>query len=217
MDTKTRTATLAVRAKSDDEREGVIEAYASVFDTRYDVGYALERVVKGAFEDSLEARPTLAIYHEHGWRRGDAPIGVASAWEDDHGLKVEAELFLDDSKARAVYTSVERGALTEWSIGFVVREEAIVTDDDGLDVFEVRRADLLEASTTIRGSNPDTETVGVRASAVCPVCGTATETRDEREHVEERDDEEPEKLALVDVLDPNDPAERWLESVLGDA
>ena len=214
MDTiNARSLPLTVRAKRDDEREGVIEAYASVFGTRYDVGFMLERVAEGAFADSLDERDgALAIYHEHGWRRGDAPIGIASATEDEHGLKVEAELFLDDPKASSVYRAVEAGALREWSIGFVPRETASVTDDDGLDVEEIRKADLLEASTTIRGANPDTDTVGVRTFDHCPVCARTPEHRDEREVVEE-DDEVPEHLVLTD---PTDPAERWLDRLLAE-
>ena len=214
---KARTAPLAVRVKEDDEREGVIEAYASVFGTRYDVGFAQERVAKGAFLDSLDARGSLAIYHEHGWKRGDAPIGVAEAREDDTGLLVEAELFLDDPKAASVYRSVERGALNEWSIGFVPTEVAIVRDEDGLDVEEVRRADLLEASTTIRGANPDTSTVGVRASSGCPVCASEPAVVDERDDLD--DDEPHEQLTIDDALrglDLTDPAERWLAEQLSE-
>lgn len=211
MDTiNARTMTLAVRAKGDDERDGIIEAYASVFDTRYDVGFALERIVKGAFEDSLAERDSLAIYHEHGWKRGDAPIGVAKAEEDDVGLRVEAELFLDDPKASAVYRAVDAGALTEWSIGFVPTELAFVTDDDGLDVEEVRKADLLEASTTIRGANPDTTTEVVRSMSTCPVCSRTPETRDERDPSEGDEPDTPANL----LLDPTDPAERRLYELL---
>lgn len=152
--------------------EGVVVAYASVFGTEYRVGYdTSERIAPGAFADSLKERKAFAIYHEHGWRRGDAPIGVTrKAEEDDKGLRIEAQLWVDDDpKARAVYRSLEAEALREWSIGFLPTEEVKI---DGGEVVEVRKADLLEASTVLMGANPDTETVGVRAGA-CPTCGQA--------------------------------------------
>lgn len=155
---------LQVRA-APDKGEGVVEAYASVFDVDYRVGYGLKETIKpGAFAESIKDR-SIPIYHEHSWRNGDEPIGVTRAVaEDETGLRVEAELFVDTSpKARNVYRAMEARALNEWSIGFVPTEETTVTRENGDEVIEVTKGDLLEASTVLRGANPETDTVGVRA------------------------------------------------------
>jgi HK97 family phage prohead protease len=158
-------------AEDGEETEGVLIGYASIYDESYRIGYASkESITPGAFDASIAAQGgVIPIYYEHSWSSQkssvpQAPIGVGYVSSDKKGLKVRAELFINDNTtARSVFLAAKAGALREWSVGHVAT--AIRFDDEDKDLEHIDQSMLLEASVVLRGANPKTEMVEVRSDA----------------------------------------------------
>lgn len=146
--------------------KGVVEAYVSVFgNTFVEGGFFMERKVrieKGAFASSLAAKKSIPILMAHDWM--SPPIGhTTEAVEDDKGLRLTIQMYLDTDDGRSVYRSIEAGALSEYSIGFLWKAYDTEKDEDDNEVRVYTDVELLEASAVLKGANPLTETVSVNA------------------------------------------------------
>ncbi len=149
------------RAAPEDQGEGILEGYASVYERSYAIGRTTnECITRGAFDAQCGAEEVaLPLFYEHDW---DNPIGVVYARSDSKGVRVRAELFIDaNERARSVYLAAKAGALREWSIGFRAGNDDIrvVGDTEHVD-----RGELIETSIVVRGANRDTEMLSVRAA-----------------------------------------------------
>lgn len=106
------------------------------------------------------------------------PIGhTTEAAEDDRGLRIVGQLYLDDPTVARIWHAMNAGALREWSIGYRVLLGQVSDDDE--DLVEVLESELLEASVVLRGANPDTETVRVAGAHDRCVQAALTELRRE--------------------------------------
>lgn len=158
-DTRLRRAKLKTRAV-DAEGEGAFEAYVSVFDTVYSIGWGWEeKILKGAFAESLAAQPVQPVMWDHAWEFG--PIGDATGEEDDKGLKETGALYLGSDLVDRVWKGMTAEAINEWSIAFYVEELTWSDEEPELDV--IVKADLVEVTACLRGANPDTETTDLRS------------------------------------------------------
>ncbi len=117
---KTMQASFDVKNITD---EGVIEGYGNVFNVK---DHALDITMKGAFSKSLSDiksnGKTLPLLYQH---KADEPIGVFTELsEDQHGLKVKAQINLDTQKGREVLSLIKQKAISGLSIGYrTIREE----------------------------------------------------------------------------------------------
>jgi HK97 family phage prohead protease len=147
---------LAAAAPTDDVPQGILEGYASVFDVPYSTGRTTREVIKaGAFAESLKKTGgVMPLFYEHRW--GDGPIGVVTASEDETGLRVRAEVFMDDPRGRNVWRATLAGAFDEWSIGYLVDASKSVFASDSPNLEQVFAADVLESSVVVKGANPGT-------------------------------------------------------------
>lgn len=153
-----------------DDIEGVLEGYASVYDVEYRIDYNLkETIAPGAFDESIKAQGgVIPIFYAHDWSTlksavPQPPIGVGYVSSDKKGVRVRAELFMDDPKARSVWQSAKAGALREWSVGYSAK--VVEFDEDDGELERVLEGELLEASVVLRGANPATEMVEVRSQS----------------------------------------------------
>lgn len=97
--------------------DGSFEGYAAVFGNQDSHG---DIVTKGAF------KRTLGLWEEKGrqvpilWQHDpEKPIGVTTYMdEDDKGLKIKGQLFLEVQQAREAYALLKGGALGGLSIGY---------------------------------------------------------------------------------------------------
>ncbi len=115
MNKKTINSVFEIRAIAD---EGSFEGYASVFD---DVDHAKDKVAPGAFADSLIRHKASGRLPPMLWQHDTKePIGAwREMFEDDHGLFVRGELFIDDiPKARQAHKLLLENVVTGLSIGF---------------------------------------------------------------------------------------------------
>lgn len=142
------------------DADGVLEGYASVYGTPYNVGWGMkESITADAFSDSLRQRSGIVpVFYQHDW---DNPIGHARATEDAHGLSVEAQLYTDSvERARSVFRGAAAGSFREWSIGFIPTTIRLDSDDSNLE--HIDAGELLEVSVVVKGANPETEMLKVR-------------------------------------------------------
>jgi HK97 family phage prohead protease len=153
-------ATFAVKAATGDAPGGNVEALVSVFNNTDLVG---DRVMPGAFEKSLarytEAGKSIPFVWSHQWDDPNAYIGkVVKAEETADGLMVHAALF-DTPTAQHIKTLLAEGVVTEFSFAYDVIDAA--PGKDGVN--ELRELHILEAGPTLKGANPATQLIGVRA------------------------------------------------------
>ena len=148
---------------ADDTPEGYISAYAAVFDNVDSYGDVIRR---GAFTDTLkewkDSGNNIPLLYGHDFADPFSNIGVVtSAVEDDHGLKIEAVLDLDNEKAAQVHRLIKERRLSQMSFAFRVLDAAEATIDDE-PVFELKRLKLYEVSVVPIGANEQTEILSVK-------------------------------------------------------
>jgi HK97 family phage prohead protease len=137
---------------------GTGTAVVSTLGLEYEIGWGwTEMIQSGCFDISMAAHPTIPIFYNHDWY--GAPIGTGKPREEDGKLIVDFGLYLNDGDplvARVYHAMVDK-ALEEWSIGFWA--EKIEWDDDKGDCDIITQGDLAEASSCVRGANPETGTL----------------------------------------------------------
>lgn len=164
---------------SDLAAEGVIVAYASVFDNVDSYGDVIRR---GAFRETLaewEASGNqIPLLYGHDFADPFSNIGVVThAEEDEHGLRVEARLDLDNPKAAQVYRLMKERRLSKMSFAFRVLDSGSVSIN-GEDAWELTRVKLYEVSVVPIGANEQTEILTVKSSADISTVVKQAVTRD---------------------------------------
>ena len=151
--------------KAVDAKTGQFEALVSVFGN---VDMGGDRVVKGAFAKSLarweEKGDPIPVIWNHMWENPEAHIGAippGDAAETDDGLVVKGRIDLDNPFAKQVYRLLGERRVTEFSFGYNLLESE--KKDGALDLLEI---DLFEVGPTLKGMNPATELLAVKALAI---------------------------------------------------
>ena len=150
---------MQVRA-TPDGAPGSFEAVVSTYEMEYEIGWGwTEKILAGAFDDSIAAHPTIPIFYQHNWDAG--PIGSGQPESDGTQLKVSGALYLaiGGHLVQRVYQAMLDEALEEWSVGFWAEE--ITWDKDQPQCDQIAVGDLAESSICVRGANPETGTVGL--------------------------------------------------------
>ena len=161
----TKNATVQLKAGPEDGlAEGQFVAYASVFGNVDSYG---DIVVKGAFSNDLarweKSGNAIPLLFGHNMSDPDFNIGhVVSAEEDEIGLKVVAQLDLENPKAKQVYRMLKGRRIDQMSFAYDVRDGAAVKSDDGEDVYEIYDLKLYEVSVVTVGANSETEVLAVK-------------------------------------------------------
>lgn len=169
MRLKNFTADIAVKAPDEAAEKAVpqgrIEAYASVFDTADSYGDIVRR---GAFKNTLaewaEKERIIPLLYGHDFKDPFKNIGgVIEAVEDERGLKITADLDMDNPTAAQVFSLIQKGRLNEMSFAFNYRDAGSITVD-GEEFFEVRSVDLYEVSVVPIGANRETEILSAKSA-----------------------------------------------------
>lgn len=149
------------KARGDDK--GEFSAIVSVFGN---VDLGGDRVMPGAFDKSLakwqESGDPIPVIWNHQWDNPLAHIGAidpADAVETDEGLMVKGTLDLDNAFAAQVHRLLMERRVKELSFGYNV-VDAKRAKDGALDLLEL---DLIEVGPTLKGMNPDTSLLAVKA------------------------------------------------------
>jgi HK97 family phage prohead protease len=154
-----------VEVKADEER-GTFTALASVFGN---VDLGGDKMVKGAFKNTLEkwrkSGRSIPVILSHQWDSLTAYVGKAdprAVYEDDRGLMVQGQLFMDKEAGRDVYRLMKEGLLTGWSFGYKVPAGGQKKNGK---VNEVTEVDLFEVGPTLVGMNPEAQLQEVKKLA----------------------------------------------------
>ena len=153
-------------APAADSKPGTIVAYASVFNNVDSYG---DVILPGAFVDTLaeweKSGRQIPLLYGHNTADPFLAIGgVTEAHEDHHGLKITAELDLDNPTAAQVYRLVKARRLAEMSFAFNYIDTAVGVRD-GQEVMEVKALELFEVSIVPIGANRQSQIVDVKEAA----------------------------------------------------
>jgi HK97 family phage prohead protease len=130
--------------------EGRFSGYGSVFgvkDSHKDV------IMPGAFADVIKTGNPVMLYVNHGWMRGDLPVGKwDDLQEDSVGLKGESAVEMRMPAAANGYYALKGGLVTGLSIGYIADPSGTERQPDGTRVIHRMKA-LKEISIVDQPSN----------------------------------------------------------------
>jgi HK97 family phage prohead protease len=160
----TKSALIMVKAGPDDGlKEGQFVAYASVFGNKDSYG---DVVMPGAFARTIadwqKSGDVIPILFAHNMSDPDFNLGsVIKIEEDSVGLKVTAELDLENPKALQVYRMLKGRRIRQMSFAYDEVDSGPAVHD-GADVWELRELKLYEVSIVTVGANQETEILAVK-------------------------------------------------------
>lgn len=164
----TKYATIApvqIKAGPDDGlKEGQFIAYASVFNNVDSYG---DVVMPGAFTNTLaewqKSGDVIPVLFGHNMSDPEFNIGgVVTAEEDKVGLKVSAQLDLENMKAMQTYRMLKGRRIRQMSFAYDEMDSGPAVHD-GQDVWELRELKLYEVSIVTVGANQETEILAVKS------------------------------------------------------
>jgi len=125
----------------------VIEGYFAVFDSTYDLAPGMsESIAPGAFASSLAGDVRALVNHDSTLVVGRTTAGTLELREDSTGLWGRIEINPKDTDATNAYARVERGDVTQCSIGFeIIREDTDIREDGSVH-WTIRELKLWEVS-----------------------------------------------------------------------
>lgn len=152
------------RVEYKDSGNGTLEGYASTWILKPD---SYGDVVKaGAFANTLTERwnggKGIPLLWAHRMDDIKAYIGTADAEEDEKGLHFLAR-FDDTEEAQRVRSLYKDGRLSKFSFAYDVKEQAMITLEDGVKANELRELDLYEISCVCVPANDDAGVLDVKA------------------------------------------------------
>ena len=146
---ETKELALSLKAEG---AEGEIVGYGSIFGN---VDAHGDRIVSGAFKNSLEARSPKMLWQHDMYE----PIGRwTEAREDDKGLYLKGKLSTGTARGRDAYELIKDGALDGLSIGY----RTLDYEMDGGDRV-LKQLELYEVSVVTLGANALATITGVKA------------------------------------------------------
>lgn len=138
---------------------GLFKGYASVFGN---VDLGLDVVEPNAFKEIVRnPAGKVATFYWHGQKaEASLPIGQVEVEQDEKGLAVEGEVFLDDPFAARVHKQMRRKSIGGMSIGYDVLAKG--ADYDEQNVRHLKKLRLWEVSVLPFGMNPKARVTSVK-------------------------------------------------------
>ena len=138
----------------------LIEAYFSVFGDVYEVWPGCtESIDAHAFDDAINDDVRALIDHDTAKVLGRTKAGTLSLSIDNYGLKGVVQINRDDQDAMNLYARVQRGDVSQCSIGFDILEEEVEVKADGGCHWTVKKVKLYEVSVCTFPAYEKTEAV----------------------------------------------------------
>ncbi|MET9286495.1 HK97 family phage prohead protease [Nocardia beijingensis] len=170
---RTKAAPVQLKAGPDDGlAEGEFTAYASVFGNKDSYG---DVVLPGAFANTLAAWKAtgapIPLLFGHNMSDPDYNIGgVVEAAEDEVGLKVRAQLDLQNPKAAQVYRLLKGRRVNQMSFAYDViaggweqrAKDGENGEQESEEFYALRELKLYEVSVVTIGANQETEILEVK-------------------------------------------------------
>lgn len=125
----------------------IIDAYFAVYNSNYDIAPGMsESIAPGAFTKSLDKDVRCLLNHDTTLVLGRTTAHTFELRDDEHGLFGSVVINREDSDAMNAYARVNRGDVSQCSIGMRIVEESTDTRDDGGIHWTIRDAELVECS-----------------------------------------------------------------------
>lgn len=143
------------------ETEGRFSGYGSVFGVEDD---HQDIIMPGAFSDAIKSGNDVHVYVNHGWLRGELPVGKwAALAEDQFGLAGDADLQMKMPSAANAYWAVKGNLVSGLSIGYIVDRAGIEPKSGGGRVIH-RIKTLKEISIVTDPSNKAAQITDVKSA-----------------------------------------------------
>ena len=110
--------------KREDGEDLFIEGYFAVFNSNYDLGMGMsESIAPGAFTNTLSDDIRALVNHNTTLVLGRTSAHTLEVRQDEHGLWGRVQINPDDQDAMNLYARVQRGDVSQCSIGFDILDE----------------------------------------------------------------------------------------------
>lgn len=127
--------------------ELTIEGYFAVFNSNYDLGMGMsESIAPGAFTSSIAGDIRALVNHDTTLVLGRTSAHTLEVRQDEHGLWGKITVNPKDSDAMNLYARVQRGDVTQCSIGFDILDEETEFRDNGDVHWTIKDVKLWEVS-----------------------------------------------------------------------
>lgn len=126
------------------------------------IDHALDRVVDGAYRDSIAAHKAAGTMPKFFWMHNpwDTPVGVWTAMEEDSkGLYLEGK-FSNTTKGNELYELYKDNALDSFSIGYRVNDEKW---NNSLGCNDLIKVDIREISAVTFACNEESRLVEIKS------------------------------------------------------
>lgn len=141
--------------------EGAFSGYGSVFnvlDSKNDI------IMPGAYAEVLKDAAELPVYVNHGWLRGELPVGKWSGLkEDDRGLYGAANLIMQMPSAINAYWGMKSGLVNGLSVAIIPDAKATERRSDGARIIHRIKA-MKEISIVTDPANAEARVVDVKTA-----------------------------------------------------
>ncbi|MEA5049735.1 MAG: HK97 family phage prohead protease [Eubacteriales bacterium] len=137
-----------------------IEAYFAVFGDVYEIWPgATESFDPHAFDGQIAGDVRCLVDHEPSKVLGRTKAGTLSLSIDSYGLKGVVEINERDQDAMNLYARVQRGDVSQCSVGFDILREDYTLNPDGTQHWTIREVKLYEGSIVTFPAYEKTEAV----------------------------------------------------------
>lgn len=131
----------------EDGNDLYIEGYFAVFNSMYDLGYGLsESIAPGAFSETLADDIRALVNHDTTLVLGRTSAHTLEVSQDERGLWGKIRINPNDQDAMNLYARVQRGDVSQCSIGFDIIDEETEYREDGSVHWTIRTIKLYEVS-----------------------------------------------------------------------
>lgn len=135
------------KTRAEEDGQLVIEGYFAVFDSIYDIAPGMsESIARGAFTNSISGDIRALVNHDTTLVIGRTTVRTLELREDERGLWGRVVINPKDSDAMNAYARVERGDVSQCSIGFDIVLEDTEIREDGSVHWTIRDVKLWEVS-----------------------------------------------------------------------
>lgn len=163
MSDKTKTPMLerrdfAFEVRAAEDKPLQIVGHAAVFNTITDIGgWFREQIAPGAFADSIKTDDIRALFnHDSNHVLGRNKAGTLRLSEDEKGLYFEVDL-ADTQFNRDLYTSIQRGDISQCSFGFMPTVTEWLSVPDETDLRTIKKCQLFDVSPVTFPAYPTTD------------------------------------------------------------
>lgn len=164
----TRIFAAPVEAREAEDGTATVSGYAATFGDEYEVYGFTESVSPRAFTKTLKERKRdLAVVWSHDANRvlGTVDSGTARFAVDEHGLRYEADLDLEDPDGIGAWRKIKTGKVRQSSFSFEPIKDKWEERDGQPPHRTLLEVRLYEASPVWMGANPQTDIDIKRAAA----------------------------------------------------